>query len=124
MTKHQQTIADTRGSADRAELFLLKYESKLPEGLGYLYIVHEQVQFEISLEHRSQADRDKALTYLGETFGRSDWQAKINFDHTAFNWSKPVDGVSITIRCAQPTGQPKSFPVDPKQLPLQLKDQQ
>lgn len=122
MTKHRKTIEDVRASADRAELFLLKYESKLPEELGFIQIHSERACYHVLLDHRNENDRNKALAHLGDTFGRADWQAEANYNNTAFNWSKEVDDVQIRISGAQPTGQPQSFPVDPKQFPIQLED--
>ena len=123
MTKHQTQVAKTRESLQMAELFLVKYESKLPEDLGDLTVFTGFVEFEVNLRYRQDNDRSKALTYLGETFGRADWNATINHDGTAFDWRKTLDGVQLSIRFAQPTDQPKSFPVDPKQFPIQLEDQ-
>lgn len=122
MTKLAQSIERCRTQLAVAELFALKYDSKLPDGLGSLWTGSFGTRFDISLRGRSQSDRDKALSLLGEVFGRGGWEAKISFNHDYFDWSQRIDGVEIKIEGAQPTGQPKSFPVDPKQFPLQLED--
>lgn len=125
MTNHQQAIAECRAALEAAEIFLLKYESKLPEGLGSLYVGGFGAHFDVGLMHRNDEERNKALAYMGDTFGRSGWEAKLvtgysQFD--GFNWTKEVDGVRVKIEGAQKLDQPKSFPVDPKQFPIQLED--
>lgn len=122
MTRHQQTLLDCKQALADGELFLLKYESKLPEDLGDFYVASYGVRFEVRLGGRSDTQREKALCYLGDVFGRSGWEATLGYGGSYFNWHKLVDGVVIQIEAAQMTGTPKSFPVDPKQFPLQLAD--
>jgi hypothetical protein len=117
----QRDIEEARTSLAAAELFATINGAKLPAGLGSLYIGY-RVSYSVFLRNRSKGERDRALTFLGETFGRADWTATMNSNGDAFNWKKTVDGVDIVIEDAQPTGQPKSFPVDPKQFPLRIED--
>lgn len=127
LTRNQKSINDARIALHAGEMFLLKYDAKLPPDLGLLCVGGFGAHFDVNLMHRDQCDRDKALAHLGEVFGRSGWEAKLSAGYHQFHgydWRKEVDGVLIQIEGAQPTGQPKSFPVDPKQFPLQIEDAQ
>lgn len=102
-----------------AEVFLAKYESKLPPELGSFMIWDNVPRYSINLQY-DEENRDKILTLFGDVFGRADWKSKLEYQGRHYNWTKTLDGVLLIIECAQATSQPDSFPVDPKQFPLQL----
>lgn len=103
-----------------AELFLTIYGSKIPEGLGMIIFAPETPMFYVSLDGKEPSDRDRALSAMGDVFGRADWKAVLEYRGRHFDWSKTVNNVLLTISCAQLIGKPEAFPVDPKQFPLQI----
>lgn len=120
MSQLRKTYDGYRAQLKVADLFLTKYDSKLPEGLGTIIVNNDSVVFIVMLYRRAAYDTNKALTVLGDVFGRADWQAQMNYSHDAFDWSKVVDGVTLRILNAQTIDQPKAFPVNPNQFPIQL----
>lgn len=127
MTKLQETVSRAHAELVLAEIFVLKYGDKLPDGLGGFWTGSFGTSFDIALRSRSDDDRQKALTLLGEVFGRAGWLATMNqsgYGFHGFDWSKTVDGVKVKIEGAQRFDQPESFPVDPRSFPLQLEDAQ
>lgn len=120
----KQATIDARNALVIAELFVVKYESKLPEGLGSFYVGGFGAHYDVNLSYRDRDQRNKALSHLGEVFGRAGWEAKISggYQFHGFDWTKEVDGVRVKIEGAQKIDQPQSFPVDPKQFPLQIED--
>jgi hypothetical protein len=117
-----ESLSTAKNSIRIAELFLLKYDAKLPEDFGALIVSDRPVLY-FDLSYKPDDFREQALTLLGNVFGRSDWKAKLEYYGKAFDWSKTVDGVCITIEKAQLISQPEEFPVDPKQFPIQLEEQ-
>jgi len=124
LTRNRKAIQEARTGLEIAEIFVSKYDAKLPEDLGRLYILCGTAQYDVGLRGRTEEERNTALAYLGDTFGRGGWEANVStgYNFHGYDWSKKVDGVYLKIEGAQPTGQPQSFPVDPKQFPLQLED--
>lgn len=122
MSKFQKAIHETRNALAVAEIFALKYEAKLPEELGEIYIASFGVHYDIRLSTRDDHNRNKALAHLGEVFGRSGWESTLAYGARYFDWQKELDGVKINIQGAQMMNQPDRFPVDPKQFPLQIED--
>lgn len=122
----KQAIIDTQRAFNNTELFVVLHDAKLPNGLGSLYIGCFGAHYDVNLCHRNDDDRNKALAHMGEVFGRSGWEAKLNVSYNfhGFAWTKTVDGVRVKIEGAQKIDQPQSFPVDPKQFPLQIEDAQ
>lgn len=118
----EETIKNVKKQVEIAEVFVLKYDAKLPEGLGSLMISNEGVQYFIHLTGKTDDDRQRALSVLGDVFGRSDWSATATYNRRGYDWGKRLDGVRLHIFEAQKTDEPDSFPVDPKQFPLQLED--
>jgi hypothetical protein len=122
MTTFAQQIADAEAAIEVVKLFLLKYESKIPAGMGNIDVASKS--FFVFLNGRSDNDRTRALTVMGDVFGRSGWSSTFDRYDASYNWSKTVDGVKLSIQSAQKPNQPDSFPVDPKQFPIQIEDAQ
>jgi hypothetical protein len=121
-----KTIADTlddyRTQLQIAELFRIKYDAKLPLGLGTFSIYSNSCNFHIGLTYVNPDDRQRALAVTGDVFGRGDWVARACYNNDGFDWTKTLDGVTITITKAQVLDSPRTFPVDPLAFPLQLEE--
>lgn len=116
-----QSIEQTHIGVQIATAFAKKYADKLPEDLGSLFISDSNVHCTVSLSHSwiTAEDRAKALTVLGDIFGRDGWLAKS--DGHLINWSKKLDGVALSIIGAEWMPE-HSTPVHPSKFPLQLAD--
>lgn len=115
----QHVINQAQESVKVMELFALKYGAKLPKELVRFSLSVPRPFCFIRLGYTNE-DRDRALSVVGEVFGRADWTASRDRHNDCFNWDKTLDGVNIYISGAQKFDQPEKFPVDPKQFPLQL----
>jgi hypothetical protein len=118
----QKSLAQTKEQVKLAELFLIKYCSKLPDGMGTLSIGQNSFTYAVNLGYKTEDDRNKALTIMGDVFGRADWVAKITYNRDGYDWSKKLDGCSLYIFEAQKLSAPQDFPVNPTQFPIQLTD--
>lgn len=118
----QEQIQKQKELLRNTELFVIKYDSKIPKGLGMLIFGVDYVCFYVSLDGKTDSDRNRALAVMGDIFGRGGWDAQLEYRGRHFDWSKMLDSVSVKISCAQPIGKPEKFPVDPKSFPLQLEE--
>lgn len=114
------------------------YNNKIPEGLVSmsLYVVQEyrvdgpstplgKVHANISLSCQVDSERDRALTLLGDVFGRHGWTAKRNGSayQPGYDWSKELQGVKITITSAKMLPKERDdIPVAPQEFPVLLHD--
>jgi len=99
--------------------FLTRHSSKFPEELSMYFQVDG---CSVSIHMHSEAERAAALAIVGEVFGRSDWQAELDYRGKFYDWDKEIDGVRVRIVSAQGTGVKEKFPVNPKLFPLQLSE--
>lgn len=117
----QECLTELEKQLDIGRLFLLKYDSKLPEDQGNFGLSNIPY-LTFDLQYVDEDNRASALTYLGSTFGRREWLATLEYRGRHFDWHKMVDGVKVNIYCARKLDAPESFPVDPKEFPIQLED--
>jgi hypothetical protein len=122
MTYLQTQAAKLVKSSEIATKFADKYGDRLPEGLADLGVGSMYPTLYISTGY-SEQNRIKALTLIGEVFGRDGWTQHLNFDRTSYNWKRTLDGVFITIGPAEkiPT-EIDARPVPPSKFPIQLTD--
>ena len=96
-SRNQELLERAKANVTIAEMFVLKYDAKLPDGLGDLYVSGYGVHYDVTLTSRNEENRNRALAHMGDVFGRGGWEAEIDHCGRHFNWSKQVDGVTLKI---------------------------
>lgn len=109
--------------------FVDAYADKLPEHFGHIDIndtVTGTASFRLHLGSSAGCDaqeRDRALSLIGDTFGRNGWTKGLNCRCDAFDWSQDFNGVLVTIFSAEPIPQALGkMPVPASAFPIQLED--
>ena len=97
--------------------FVKKYEHLLPEDVGCIGI--DGPSCGIHTGYHAE-DRNRVLSLAGDVFGRAGWMRKLNYNKNAFDWSKDVEGVNVTIWNAEPVPTPDQTPVAPSAFPIQI----
>ena len=126
----QKMVADIDAFRDKLTVcqdFAEKYGPVLAEDFpGYLSVssppsFHCRVRpyYGDSVEtHRANADR--VLSAAGKAFGTDGWMRHLNYDRTAYNWKKRLDGVDLVIENAESLEMLTPTPVFPSLFPILL----
>lgn len=127
MTPRQTNLNLYSTQLEILSVFLTKYDDLLPLDFGSVSISsiynHPTCVFCLPTDDRdTEGNREKALTLLGDVFGRNGWEAKLDYNGRYFNWRKDVDGVSICICSAKRAVKANTFPVPPSEFPILLQD--
>lgn len=119
--------------------FCSQFDSKIPEDFFTPSItfnfcntvdgdIKDQSKFHLvcHLNYVTDQDRDRALTLMGDLFGRHGWtasQTNSSYERPRLDWTKEVMGIPITIYGAKfLPKQPDEIPVMPSEFPVLLRD--
>lgn len=127
MTQRQTSLDQYSTQLAVLSNFVFLYDSKIPDDFGSIGISSISYKptcvFCLPTDDRdTEGNREKALTLLGDVFGRNGWEAKLDYNGRYFDWRKDVDGVSICICSAKRAVKADTFPVPPSEFPILLQD--
>lgn len=122
MNTLQKYVADSAANLTLAQAFADKFGDKLPKEVAAIHGVNCFGAPECSISTGYYPDdRLRALSLVGDVFGRDGWKRLKDYGNETFSWSKTVDGVRVLVPRVENIEIPlNDSPVPVNAFPLQL----